>query len=46
VLDRPIVRVGGETKFARALVAASPAVGAGHVLAALEVERDGGPWAT
>ena len=38
VLDRPIVRVGsGDEGFGRALVAASQ-VGAGHVLAALEVE--------
>ena len=45
VLDRPIVRVGGgDEGFGRALVAASPAVGAGHVLAALEVEHNDGPW--
>ena len=45
VLDRPIVRVsGGDEGFGRALVAASPAVGSGHVLAALEVEHNDGPW--
>jgi len=45
VLDRPIVRVGsGDEGFGRALIAASPAVGAGHVLAALEVEHNDGPW--
>jgi hypothetical protein len=46
VLDRPIVRVGGGGEgFGRALAAASPAVGAGHLLAALEVEHNDGPWA-
>ena len=45
VLDRPIVRVGGgDEGFSRALVAASPAVGSGHLLAALEVEHNDGPW--
>ena len=45
VLDRPIVRVGGgDEGFARAMVAASPAVGRGHLLAALEVEHNDGPW--
>src|SRR5439155_19519416 len=45
VLGRPIVRVGGgDEGFARALVAASPAVGAGHMLAALEVKHNDGPW--
>ena len=44
-LDGPIVRVGGGGQgFARALVAASPKAGAGHVLAALEVEHNDGPW--
>src|SRR5262245_37021488 len=45
VLDRPIVRVGrGDEGYARALVAASPAVGTGHLLGALEVEHNDGPW--
>jgi hypothetical protein len=44
-LARPIVRVtGGDEGFARALVAASPAIGAGHVLFALEAEHNNGPW--
>jgi outer membrane receptor protein involved in Fe transport len=44
-LGRPIVRVtaGGEG-FARALVAASPRLGGGHLLAALEAEHNDGPW--
>lgn len=45
VLDRPIVRAGGgDEGFGRAIVAASPAVGSGHLLAALEVGHDDGPW--
>src|SRR6185295_10790165 len=45
VLDKPIVRIGGgDEGFARALVAASPLVGTGHVLGALEVEHNDGPW--
>ncbi len=45
VLDAPIVRVGaGDEGFVRALVAASPKAANGHVLAALEVERNDGPW--
>jgi outer membrane receptor protein involved in Fe transport len=45
VVDRPIVRVGGgDQGFARAMVAASPGVGKGHLLAALEVEHNDGPW--
>jgi hypothetical protein len=45
MLPRPLLRVsrGGEG-FARALVAASPEFGGGHVLAALEAERNDGPW--
>ncbi len=44
-LGAPIVRVtaGGEG-FARALLAASPKVGAGRVLAALDVGHNDGPW--
>jgi hypothetical protein len=45
LLEAPIVRVdGGGEGFARAMVAVSPAVGAGHALAALEVEHNDGPW--
>ena len=45
VLDKPIVRAGGGGEgFGRAMIAASPGVGAGHVLAALEVEHNDGPW--
>src|SRR5262249_13814230 len=45
VLPRPMVRVerGGEG-FARALVAASPSLAGGHLVAALEAGRDDGPW--
>src|SRR5262249_31257257 len=45
VLDRPIVRAGaGDEGFRRALVAASPRAGSGHVLAALEAIQNDGPW--
>jgi hypothetical protein len=45
VLDRPIVSVtGGSFDYARFLGAASPRVGRGNLLAALEWERDNGPW--
>ena len=45
VLDAPVVRVaGGGEGFGRAMVAASPSVGAGHVLAAFETEHNNGPW--
>jgi outer membrane receptor protein involved in Fe transport len=44
-LAAPIVRVGGgEEGYARALVAASPQAGDGHLLTALEVEHNDGPW--
>ena len=44
-LEKPIAHVeaGGEG-YARAIVAASPDVGRGHVLAALEVAHNNGPW--
>ncbi|HEY8549277.1 MAG TPA: TonB-dependent receptor [Vicinamibacterales bacterium] len=42
---RPIVRIaGGGRGFGRALVAASPQVGNGRLLAALELQQDDGPW--
>ena len=45
VLDKSIVRAGGGGQgFGRALFAASPKVGSGHLLAALEVEHNDGPW--
>jgi hypothetical protein len=45
VLDRPIVRVSrGEDGWARALLAASPRLGSGHLLAALEAGQNDGPW--
>jgi hypothetical protein len=44
-LDAPIVRVeGGGQGFGRAMLAASPSAGTGHLLAALEAEHDDGPW--
>jgi hypothetical protein len=44
-LDRPIVRIGGgDEGFGRMLVAASPALGAGRLLTAFEVQRNDGPW--
>ena len=44
-LARPIVRVGGGGQgFGRALVAASPSGGRGHLLGALEVQHNDGPW--
>lgn len=45
MLDRPIVHVeaGGEG-YGRALVAASPQVGPGHLVAALELAHNDGPW--
>jgi outer membrane receptor protein involved in Fe transport len=44
-LDRPIARVGGgDEGFGRVLVAASPAVGAGRLLAAFELQHNDGPW--
>ena len=44
-LDRPIVEVsGGGQGWGRALAAASPRVGRGRMLAALELNRNDGPW--
>jgi outer membrane receptor protein involved in Fe transport len=44
-LDAPTARVtGGGDGFARAMAAASPAAGAGHLLAAFEAEHNDGPW--
>src|ERR1043165_8485097 len=44
-LDHPMVRLtGGGEGFGRALVAASPAVGSGHLLVALDVDHNDGPW--
>ena len=45
-LNGPIARVsGGGEGFARVFAAASPALGRGHVLAAIELEHNDGPWA-
>ncbi len=45
VLERPIVKVeAGEYGYRRALVAASPRVGKGNLLAAFELARNDGPW--
>src|SRR5687767_3958301 len=45
VLDRPIVSVtGGSFDYGRFLAAASPRVLSGNLLAAVEWERDNGPW--
>ncbi|HEY7284445.1 MAG TPA: TonB-dependent receptor, partial [Vicinamibacterales bacterium] len=46
-LDRQIaqVEVGGQG-FARGLFAASPAIGRGHLVAALELAHNDGPWIT
>ena len=45
VLPRPIVSVtGGSFGYQRFLGAVSPEVGNGNLLAALEFERDAGPW--
>jgi hypothetical protein len=45
VLERPIVIVtGGSFDYGRFLGAASPRLGSGNLLAALEWERDNGPW--
>jgi hypothetical protein len=45
MLDRSIARVefGGQG-YTRALFAASPAVGSGHLLGAVEVAHNDGPW--
>ncbi|MGE0394587.1 MAG: methylated-DNA--[protein]-cysteine S-methyltransferase [Vicinamibacterales bacterium] len=46
VLERPVATATiGSFGYDRVFVAASPRVGAGHVLAAGEWERDNGPWA-
>ncbi len=45
VLDAPIVRVsGGEDGWGRALAAASPRVGRGNLLVAVEANHNDGPW--
>ena len=44
-LDRPIVHLeGGTYGYGRALFAASPRVGAGHLLVAVETSTNSGPW--
>jgi hypothetical protein len=45
VLDRPMVTLsGGSFGYGRFLGAASPRVGEGNLLVAMEWERDNGPW--
>ena len=45
-LERPIVRLeAGTYDFGRALLAASPKFGRGHMLAAFETSTNAGPWA-
>ena len=44
-LDRPMVRLSaGEQGWGRVFAAASPRVGGGHLLAALELNHNDGPW--
>jgi outer membrane receptor protein involved in Fe transport len=44
-LDRPMAHVEyGAYGFGRALIAASPQVGSGHLLAALDASTNDGPW--
>jgi hypothetical protein len=44
-LDRPIVNVGaGEDGWGRLFAAGSPRVGKGHLLAAVELNHNDGPW--
>lgn len=44
-LDRPIVRAGGGGQgYGRVLAAASPVVGSGRLLAAIDVQHNDGPW--
>jgi outer membrane receptor protein involved in Fe transport len=44
-LDRPLVRLeGGTYDFGRVLMAASPRLGRGNVLAAFETSTNSGPW--
>ncbi|HEX7087948.1 MAG TPA: TonB-dependent receptor [Vicinamibacterales bacterium] len=44
-LDRPIVRLtGGAHGFARAVAAASSALGGGSLLGAMEAQHNDGPW--
>jgi outer membrane receptor protein involved in Fe transport len=44
-LERPIVRLeAGTYSFGRALFAASPKLGKGHVLTAFETSTNAGPW--
>jgi len=44
-LDRPLVRLtGGGDGFGRIVAAASPRLGVGHLLVAMETGRNDGPW--
>lgn len=45
VLDRPMVNVSaGQGGWGRLFAAGSPALGKGHLLAAVELNRNDGPW--
>ncbi len=45
MLARPLIRVGGGGDgFGRVFAAASPSIAGGHLLAAIEVQRNDGPW--
>jgi hypothetical protein len=45
VLERPLLQVtAGENRFGRVLAAASPRLGSGHLLAAIETGTADGPW--
>ena len=45
VLERPIVKIeAGEDGYRRALLAASPRIGKGNLLAAFELSTNDGPW--
>jgi hypothetical protein len=44
-LDRPIARIeGGGEGYARLLLAGSPTLGSGHLLGAVELAHNDGPW--
>lgn len=44
-LEKPLIRMGGgQNGFGRVFAAASPALGQGHLLAALDLGHNDGPW--
>ena len=44
VLDRPFARVEGGEGYGRVRLAGSPKLGSGHLLAAVELAHNDGPW--